>query len=163
MVGASGGVGAFAVQLGKIAGLKVIGIASKRSLEFVRSLGADEAIAYDEGDASAPLPISKGTADALFDCAGGPTLPRACVALRAGARAVSITQRAAPAGLDGVTWNYVFVEPNSTELAKLAAFIDEGRLAVHVSQTLPLRDAAKAHAESESGHTRGKMVLLPEG
>jgi NADPH:quinone reductase-like Zn-dependent oxidoreductase len=163
VLGASGGVGAFAVQLGKIAGLRVVAVASRRNLEFLRSLGADEVAAYDEGDASAPLPIAAGSVDVIFDCVGGPTVPRASGALRAGGRAVSITQRAAPAGFAAESWGYHFVEPNAPQLEKLATLIDEKKLAVHVSETLPLREAAKAHAQSEAGHTRGKIVLLPSG
>lgn len=159
--GASGGVGAFAVQLGKIAGLRVIAVAGTKNLEFLRSLGADEAIAYDDGDPSAPLPIEKGSADALYDCAGGATLARVAPALREGGRAVSITTRAAPEGYAADAWKYVFVEPHAGQLENLAEHIDAGKLAVHVSETLPLTDAAKAHAQIEGGHTRGKIILVP--
>jgi NADPH:quinone reductase-like Zn-dependent oxidoreductase len=163
VLGASGGVGAFAVQLGKIAGLRVVAVASAKNREFLRSLGADEVVAYDEGDAAAPLPIAAGSVDVVYDCVGGPTVPRASAALRQGGRAVSITQRAAPAGFAAEAWHYKFVEPNAPQLETLAEHIDAGRLAVHVSETMPLADVAKAHAQSESGHTRGKIVLLPSG
>lgn len=161
VLGASGGVGAFAVQLAKIAGARVIAVASQRNESFVRALGADEFVAYDQGDVSSPLAIARESVDLLFDCVGAASASRCAGALRASGRAVSITQSSAPEAFGAVPWRYVFVEPNSAQLATLATHIDTGALAVHVSERVPLARARDAHASVESGHTRGKILLVP--
>lgn len=161
VLGASGGVGAFAVQLAKIAGARVIAVASERNEAFVRSLGADEFVAYDRGEATGELAIAPSSVDLLFDCVGASSALRAASALRPDGRAVSITQSAAPEPFSTRPWRYVFVEPNSAQLATLASHIDAGSLHVHVSERLPLARAAEAHALVESGHTRGKVLLVP--
>jgi len=51
------------------------------------------------------------------------------------------------------------VKPNGEELAQIGTLIDEGRVKPIVSKTFPLADVAKAHELSETGHTRGKIVL----
>jgi NADPH2:quinone reductase len=68
---------------------------------------------------------------------------------------VSIADRRA-ARLGGT---YAWVRPNSGELAELAAMAAAGRLKVTVSEVFDLDDAAKAYAELEGGHTRGKIVV----
>ena len=54
---------------------------------------------------------------------------------------------------------YVFVRPDSAQLAELAGLVAEGSLRVEVAQTFDLADAAAAHRKSEEGHVRGKLVL----
>jgi NADPH:quinone reductase-like Zn-dependent oxidoreductase len=51
------------------------------------------------------------------------------------------------------------VEPNSSELAEIAELINQKKIKVIISQTLPLSEALKAHEQVASGHTRGKIVL----
>jgi NADPH:quinone reductase-like Zn-dependent oxidoreductase len=51
------------------------------------------------------------------------------------------------------------VEPNSDELAEISKLIDEKKIKVIISQVLPLSEAAKAHAQADTHHTRGKVVL----
>ena len=121
---------------------------------------------------SIPQPVSvnssitrspAGAFDVVYDCIGGATFAAARPALREGGHVVSIAARESPAwaGL-GERYHYVFVEPSSYQLKELARWFDEGKIAAHVASTFALARAAEAHAESESGHTRGKIVLTIE-
>lgn len=163
ILGASGGTGSTAVQIARILGAEVAGVASAKNHAFVTALGASAVYDY-AGATPAGIPgVPAGSFDVIYDCSGGDTLRAARVALRDGGHAVSITTRVAPGWEDlGDRYHYVFVEPNSSQLADLARWFDEGRLTTHVELTLPLSRAPEAHAESEQLHTRGKIVLTME-
>jgi NADPH:quinone reductase-like Zn-dependent oxidoreductase len=90
--------------------------------------------------------------DVVLDTIGGETQARSRELLKEEGRLVSIAQPPQ----DGL---YVFVRPDSEQLAELAELADEGRLAVHLSEVVPLEEAARAHELSETGHVRGKLVL----
>ncbi|MFO0760232.1 MAG: NADP-dependent oxidoreductase [Byssovorax sp.] len=161
VLGASGGTGSAAVQLARIFGAKVAGVASPKHHEALRELGASAVYDY-AGAGPAGIPgVPAGSFDVIYDCIGGDTLAAARPALREGGHAVSITTRS-PAGWEdiGARYHYVFVEPNASQLAELARWVDEGKLATHVSETFPLERAGAAHAASEALHTRGKIVLV---
>jgi len=162
ILGASGGVGGFAVQIAKAHGARVIAVASAANRDYCAGLGADDFIAYNEGPLTAAFEARKATADVILDCSGGgAALDASRAALKAGGRVASITTSAAPEGFAGVTYHYVFVEPNSAQLATLAALADAGKLEVHLHATLPLSSVVEAFEQSEGGHTRGKVVLIP--
>ena len=164
VLGASGGTGSAAVQLARILGADVAGVASAKNHAFVASLGASAVYDYAGATPEGIPGVPAGAFDVVFDCAGGDTLRAARPALREGGHAVSITTRAAPGWEDvGDRYHYVFVEPNSAQLADLARWFDEGRLTTAVETTFPLARAAEAHAASERMHTRGKIVLTMEG
>lgn len=155
--GGSGGVGAFAVQLSKAMGAKVFATSSKENLEFLKQLGADEAIDYraqkfDE--------IVKD-ADVVLDTVGGETQQRSIGVLKKGGMLVSIVGVSAKKQADeaGVRVAGILVKANGEQLAEIAKLIDDGKVKPFVSVTLPLSEVAKAHEQSESGHTRGKIVL----
>jgi NADPH:quinone reductase-like Zn-dependent oxidoreductase len=162
VTGASGGVGGFAVQLGKAHGSKVIAVASEANREHCLALGADDFIAYDKGSLEEAFAARARTVDVLFDCSGGATVAKSRPVLKAGGRVASITARQPPPGFDdgSVTYAYAFVEPHSAQLEKLAKLVDDGDLKVHLQARMPLGEAAKALELSESGHTRGKVVLV---
>lgn len=63
------------------------------------------------------------------------------------------------AAFRGVRAHFVFVQPNAKQLAELASLIDSGKLKPAVETVLPLAEARQAHAVSQRGHTRGKLVL----
>ncbi len=163
VLGASGGTGSAAVQLARIMGAKVAGVASAKNHDFLRSIGASEAYDYAGASPEGIPSVPAGSFDVIYDCIGGDTLRAARPALREGGHAVSITTRAAPGWEDiGARYHYVFVEPNSAELADLARWFDEGRLTTHVEATFPLARAGEAHAASERLHTRGKIAITME-
>ncbi|MFE3174487.1 NADP-dependent oxidoreductase [Amycolatopsis sp. NPDC059090] len=154
--GAAGGVGTVAVQLAVARGATVIGTASPRNHDFLRSLGA-EPTTYGPG-----LVDRVGSVDAVFDCAGG-ALPDLIKIAGDPARVVTITDAAAPQ--HGVHFSHSAAIPGADPLAVhgLAAAVklaEEGRLKIPVAATFPLSEAAAAHELSESRHARGKIVYV---
>jgi NADPH:quinone reductase-like Zn-dependent oxidoreductase len=160
--GASGGVGSFAVQLARAAGAHVIATGSARNHDHLRELGAAETIDYNEQDVAAAVgEAHPAGVDHVADLVGGDTLEQSAGVIRRGGNAGSILVPEPPAALAerGADYRYVFVRPDGGQLTHLAGLIDEGELRVHVQEALPLADAARAHEQIESGHTRGKLVL----
>lgn len=155
--GGSGGVGAFAVQIAKARGAKVIATASTRNQQFLKELGADVAIDYTAQQFEG---VAKDV-DIILDTVGGETQKRSITVLKKGGILVSIVggpDRAAfeAAGVRGVG---ILVRPDANTLQELSKLIEAGQMKVHVSQTFPLSDAAKAHEQIATKHTRGKIVL----
>jgi NADPH:quinone reductase-like Zn-dependent oxidoreductase len=156
--GGAGGVGHFAVQLAKAKGAKVIATGSETSQAFLKELGADVTIDYR---AQKFEDVAKDV-DVVLDTIGGDTLDRSYGVLRKGGFLVSIVARTDSAKLKerelrGAT---ILVKPDGKELAEISALIEAGKVKPHVSETFPLAEAGKAHAKSETGHVRGKLVLL---
>ncbi|NJP51195.1 NADP-dependent oxidoreductase [Streptomyces sp. SBST2-5] len=150
---AAGGVGSLAVQIGRALGARVIGTASERNHDFLRSLGA-EPVTYGPGLADRVRALAPQGVDAVFDLMGGDTLAGSPALLRPGGRLASISGDVVELG-----GRYVFVRPDPVDLAALVDLADQGRLRVHVSAEFPLADAARAHELVATGHVRGKVVL----
>jgi NADPH:quinone reductase-like Zn-dependent oxidoreductase len=162
VMGASGGVGSYAVQLAKIAGAKVAALASRKNQEYLRGLGADHFLDYESGNFQSVLrQIFKEGADVVFDCVGGETLRAGQDCVRDGGRIVSIVDEPDEEFLKKkqVESCFKFVEPNSSQLDILRGYVEAGKLKVSVASVFSLEEAAKAHEKIESGHTRGKIVL----
>ena len=160
--GGSGGVGSFAVQLARSAGAHVIATASDANHDFLRDLGAADAIDYNERDfADAVRESHPDGVDHVLDLVGGDTLDRSAAVLRPRGRAASVLVPQAPGALaeNDIDFSYVFVRPDAGQLTAIAGLVDEGEVRVQVQEALPLADAARAHEQIESGHTRGKLVL----
>jgi NADPH:quinone reductase-like Zn-dependent oxidoreductase len=154
---AAGGVGSFAVQLAKWKGAYVIGTASNRNQEFVRKLGADETIDYQ----TTRFEDVVHDVDVVFDTIGGDTQKRSWKVLKKGRILVSSVgpPSAEEAAAHGVRHASLFVQPSVTQLTELANLVDSGKLRPIVETVLPLSEARHAHELSQTGHTRGKMVL----
>jgi NADPH:quinone reductase-like Zn-dependent oxidoreductase len=162
ILGASGGVGSCAVQLAAHRGARVIGLAGGRNHDYLRSLGADEAIDYERGDFIQSLgELLLQGADLVLDFHGGDTLERGLLCARPGGRLVSIIEIVDAEDLKkrDVRFSYVFVEPNASQLDDLRELAESGRFRPIVSHVFSLDEAAKAHEQMETGHTRGKIVL----
>jgi NADPH:quinone reductase-like Zn-dependent oxidoreductase len=153
----AGGVGHFAVQIAKAKGAKVIATASRDNHEFLTSLGADQVIDYK----SQKFEELVKDVDVVLDPIGGDTQERSIGVLKKGGYLVSIVQPPNQAKLKeaGVSGSVFLVQPNGEQLAELATLIEAGKIKPHVSDTFPLKDAAKAHEKSQTGRTRGKIVL----
>jgi NADPH:quinone reductase-like Zn-dependent oxidoreductase len=161
ILGASGGVGSFAVQLARIADARVVAVASQRNHDYLKQLGATEAVDYAAGDLRQRLKatLPQG-AEVVFDCVGPEAMPAAYDAVRRGGRVVSILVRESPlAAQKRAQHLYHFVEPNALQLDHLTSLVDAEQVRVQLSGVHPLAEAAKAHEAMESGHTRGKIVL----
>ena len=155
--GAAGGVGSFAVQLAKWKETHVIGTASARNQAFIQELGADESIDYTKTRFDDVV----RDVDVVFDTVAGETQTRSWKVLKKGGILVSIASppSAEDAGKNGVRQAFVFMVPNASQLAEIAKLVDSGKLKPVVETVLPLSDARRAHELSQTGHTRGKIVL----
>ncbi len=159
---AAGGVGHFAVQLGRNAGARVLGTARATNHPFVLGLGAEAAIDYTQEDVrDAVRRHAPDGVDVVLDCVGGPALQASFDVLKTGGRLVSIVERPDPAACEAhrVSGDFVFVEPSGEQLKHLSSLVERGKLKPHISRILPLGEAAAALAESRAGHVRGKLVL----
>jgi NADPH2:quinone reductase len=160
---AAGGVGGFGVQLARGHGAVVWATASSRNKAYVQDLGASQVVDYtQENFGKAILSQYPAGVDVVLDCVGGEVLEKSAEIVKEGGHLISIVDD--PTGLvrDDIHKEFVFVAPNSTQLTELARMVEQGRLKTYLSQVFPfgLEEARKAHELSESGHTRGKMVLV---
>lgn len=154
---AAGGVGTFAGQLAKAKGARVIGTASERNHEFLRSIGADEVIDYRK----VRFEDVVKDVDVVLDAVGGETLERSYAVVKKGGIVVTIAGRPAEekAAASGVRAKWFLVRPDGGQLAEIARMIEAGTVRPVVSEVFPLAEAARAHEQSQAGHTRGKIVL----
>jgi NADPH:quinone reductase-like Zn-dependent oxidoreductase len=157
IAGAAGGVGHLAVQFAKLAGARVIGTGSSRNRDFVLGLGADEYVDYTEQDVSQAV----GGVDVAFDTVGGDTTESLVPTLGEGGILVTIAnappEQAARAR--GASAQLLVMSASGEQLARIAELVAGGEVRVEISEVLPLTDVQRAHELSESGHTRGKIVL----
>jgi len=157
IAGAAGGVGHFAVQFAKHAGARVVGIGSSRNRDFVLGLGADEYIDYTRQHVAE---FVRGV-DVAFDTVGGEVTQSLLPTVTAGGILITIAA-AAPeqaASERGVRAELLMMSPSSEQLARIAQLVAAGEVRVEIAETLPLADVQQAHTLSESGHTRGKIIL----
>ena len=154
---AAGGVGHLAVQLATWKGAQVIGTASAGNQAFLRELGVHHIIDYNETRFEE---VAKNV-DVVLDCVGGEVQERSWGVLKPGGMLVSIRGRpdAEQADAHRVRAQHVSVRGEQAQLRAIADLANEGRLRVHVHETLPLDEVRKAHEMSRTGHTRGKLVL----
>jgi NADPH:quinone reductase-like Zn-dependent oxidoreductase len=157
IAGAAGGVGHLAVQFAKLAGARVIGTGSSRNRDFVLGLGADEYVDYTQQDVAEAV----SGVDVAFDTVGGETTPTLVPTVREGG--ILVTIAAAPpteaAQERGVRAELLVMSPSAEQLARIADLVATGDVHVELAAVIPLREVQRAHELSESGHTRGKIVL----
>ncbi|MBE9189619.1 NADP-dependent oxidoreductase [Gloeocapsopsis crepidinum LEGE 06123] len=154
---AAGGVGSFAVQLAKNKGARVIGTASARNHSFLKELGVDEAIDYNQVHFEDVV----YDVDVVFDTIGDEVQEHSWKVLKSGGILVSIVSppSQSTATQHKVRAAFVAVQPNKAQLAEIAALVDAGILKPIVDTVLPLSETRQAHELSQSGHMRGKIVL----
>jgi NADPH:quinone reductase-like Zn-dependent oxidoreductase len=153
--GAAGGVGSLAVQLGRDRGARVIGTASERNHAFVRELGG-EPVSYGDGLVERVRALAPGGVSAVADFVGG-QLETTLSVLADGGRHVSV----ADPQVEQHGGHWIWVRPDGAKLAELARIADRGALTVEVAQTFPLDRTGEAFDASRTGHTRGKLVVIP--
>ncbi len=154
---AAGGVGNFAVQLAKWKGAWVAGTASGRNQEFLRELGVDQPVNYE----TTRFEEVVHDVDAVLDTLAGETRDRSWQTLKPGGILVSLLGQppVEEATARGVRTAGVLVKPSTAQLTEIAGLVDSGKLKVFIEAVFPLAEAGKAHALSETGHLRGKIVL----
>ncbi|MFC6085486.1 NADP-dependent oxidoreductase [Sphaerisporangium aureirubrum] len=154
---AAGGVGGYAVQLARAWGARVIGTASERNHGYLAGLGA-EPVAYGAGLEERVRALAPGGVDVALDCAGTEEALRVSVSLVRDPGRIGSIAAWAHAAAYGV--RLLGTERSAGQLAELTALHDRGALRIPVWKTFALDDAAKAHHEVETGHARGKVVLV---
>ncbi len=155
--GGSGGVGHFAIQIAKARGAKVIATASATNQDFLKKLGADQAIDYRK----AKFEDVARDVDVVLDTVGEDTLKRSYGVVKKGGMIVSIVDDPDQATLDahGIRGASIRSSPKANVLEELTRLIEAKKITPIVSQVLPLSEVAKAHEQIATHHTRGKIVL----
>jgi NADPH:quinone reductase-like Zn-dependent oxidoreductase len=160
VTGAAGGVGSIAVQVAKTRGAYVIGTASGRRAEYLRSIGVDEMIDYTKGKFEEQIK----NVDVVIDTVGEDTAIRAFKTMKKGGRYISVGARnlgsyceaagvTCPARANAQSMERPFFE----EVGRLAA---AGKLSLYIDKSFPLEQAADAQSYSEQGRTQGKISLV---
>lgn len=157
ILGASGGVGVFAVQFARWKGAHVIGTTSTSNVDFVRSLGAKTVIDYKTTQVENVV----HDVDLVLDTVGGEALARVWPTLKRGGMLVSVAGQPDQTKAEnlGVRATSFWAQVSSELLNTFARLIDEGQIKVFVGPRLPLREARKAQELSQRGHGRGRIVL----
>ena len=164
--GAAGGVGLPAVQLARLRGARVIATASPRNHDLLRELGA-EPVAYGDGLEERVRALAPDGVDAAIDLVGTDEAMGVSLALVADRARIATIANFARGPQEGVKLlgGGPGADPGTdirdAARAELARLAGTGELRVFGASTYPLDDAADAHRQIATGHTTGKLVLLP--
>jgi NADPH:quinone reductase-like Zn-dependent oxidoreductase len=177
----SGGLGSTAIQLAKHLGATVATTARGENAELVRSLGADVVVDYTKEDFAEVL----SGYDVVLDSRGGENLEKSLTILKPGGQAIGVTgppdpgfakQLGAPKFIGvvmgllsrkvhkqarklGVSYSFLFMQANGTQLRELAALYDAGQLRPLIDKTFPFDQTLEALAYVEQGRANGKVVI----
>lgn len=167
IIGASGGVGTFAVQICKTLGAVVTGVCSATNHALVKKLGAAQTIDYKTDD----FKKMDSTYDIIFDTIGRESLSRCRGVLAPGGIYVSTipTPINLAAALTSTVKHavlksskracVVMVKPKQSDLEAITELANRGQLATVVDTVYSLKDAKKAHDLSRSQRAKGKVIL----
>lgn len=155
----AGGVGHLAVQIAIAAKAEVYTTCSEGNLDYLATLGA-HAVNYNFEPVSQRLQ----DVDVLIDLVGGDAALDALKCLSDDARVVTVPTLSAElicekAKLLGFNATGMLVDPNPQQLDTMLYMVSVGLLKTEIQHVYPLTEAAQAHIQLESGHTRGKVLL----
>lgn len=169
IIGASGGVGTFAVQIAKLLGAHVTAVTSTRNLDLVARLGADDVIDYTTTE------VTRGLArfDLIFELAGNRRrrdlarilTPTGTLVACGAPDGQWLAPLAAPAGLaiasrfSRRTYTSFLAKRDTADLQQLADWLGTGALRVVIDEVYPIDRIADAVAHAETGHARGKVIV----
>jgi NADPH:quinone reductase-like Zn-dependent oxidoreductase len=165
ILGGSGGVGQFAVQVAHNVGAYVVTSVSENAQDFVRELGADKTVNYKQEDVWEVLKEMSGNGfDVVVDLIGGDAIQQSLTLLAPGGRVVSIVDQPQAQNLysgwdSNAEIHLVFLTPSAERLTRLGTLADRGLLKSIVERTLTLSEASEAHRLIEAGGRKGKIVL----
>jgi NADPH:quinone reductase-like Zn-dependent oxidoreductase len=164
IVGATGGVGSYAVQLAARRGARVIATARQENEAFVGELGAAETIDHTREDLVGSVLVAHPDGiEAVVDVVSDrEALGRIAGLVKRGGRIASSVYAANSGNLArrGIEATNVGARPDARRLAELARLVDAGELSVRLERAFPLERASEALEASRTGHVRGKLVLL---
>src|SRR3954453_17027567 len=156
--GGAGGVGAVAVQMALARGIRVIASAGEDNQDYLREIGAIPVL-YGEGVADRVRAAAGGTVDEVFDVPGKTPVEELVGLVSEPSRVLTIANFAA--GQSGLQVTGGGGDSRAAEaLAEMADLLAENKVVSKV-QTFPFERAAEAYRISQSGHVRGKLVLVP--
>jgi NADPH:quinone reductase-like Zn-dependent oxidoreductase len=170
IIGASGGVGSFAVQIAIAFGAEVTGVASATKVDMVRSIGADHVIDYTKTD----ITDSEQRYDVILDLGGNRTLKHLRRALARRGTVVIIGGETGGRYIGGFDRGFraMMLSPfvgeklrsllsseNAADLRVLTELVESGKVAPVVDRTYPLSEAPSAVQYMQDGHVRGKVVI----
>lgn len=155
--GGGGGIGTLAIQLAKHLGAFVATTATAADADFLRGLGADEVVDYQNQDFSESIKDYDG----VFDTVGGDTNLKSYRVLKKGGALVSMVQAVDEnlAKEYDVHYTYQFTQVTTERLTAIAELVDDGTLKPIVAKVFTLDDAAEAMEYAKTGHPRGKVVI----
>ena len=155
--GGAGGIGSIAIQLAKNLGAHVATTVSSDDKQFVQDLGANEVIDYK----TQTFEDLVHDYDAVFDTVGGETYTRSFRVLRKGGIIVSMLEQQNLELMEqfGVKAVSQFTQVNRERLFKLAEWVDQNKVNVHIDKTFSLDEVGKALDYLRDIHPRGKIVL----
>ena len=152
-------MGHLAIQIAKAIGAHVTTTVSAGKIDYVRSIGADEAIDYHATDFS----TRTDSFDVVLDFIAGDHALRSLKVIRKGGVVVCIKAPSEEAiryaSDNALQLKRMLVHPDAGEMEKLAALVRAGKLKVHVAATYPLEEAGEAHRFLATGPI-GKVVLV---
>ena len=169
VLGASGGVGSYVVQIARGLGAHVTGVSRGAKADFVRSLGAERVIAYD----SAPAGDRGGPYDAIIDTGGDTPLsrlrsmltPRGTLVIVGGERGDAVTgmgrqlRARIVSPFVGQRLTFIVNRERQSDLDRLRQLVEEGTVAPAVDTVYPLDQAADAVRRLVAGNTKGKLAI----
>jgi len=155
--GGAGGIGSIAIQLAKFLRAYVATTVSPDDMEFVKQLGADDAIDYKSqtfGDLLHDY-------DAVFDTVGGQTYTKSFKVLKRNGIIVSMIEQPNKDLMEqfGVTAIFLFTQVNRERLTQLGQWVAQNNIKVHIDKTFSIDEAAKALDYVKDIHPRGKIAL----
>src|SRR4029077_7997671 len=154
--GGAGAVGLYAVQLAHRLGARVITTVSGRDMDFVKRLGADEAIDYK----ASRFEKEVRDVDIVFDAVGGDTLERSWGVLKPGGRMITIAADSESTADQRVKDAFFIVEPNQRQLVEIARQLDAGHLKAFVKAAVPWDEASPAYSGAlKHKSAYGKIVV----
>lgn len=161
VLGAAGGVGAFAVQLALRLGAEVTATALAKDRAYVQQLGPVQVVTSERG--SHPTDVGTGDYDVVVDTVGGPSLGQGIGLARAGGTFITLQEPPPPEPLEasGVTGVFFVVRPTRAALDQVADLARRGGLRVTVAATFPLAEGRRAFESGTLPNRRpGKTVLV---
>lgn len=162
VMGASGGVGHFAVQVAAAAGAEVIAVARPEHHDLVRSLGAAHTVDYRSPDVSAIIAsLAPGGVDGAVDTVGGDTQLSLSRIVREGGRIASCVHAAQSDEFAqrGQVVEYRFFDATPERMLRLTSLLAQGAIRPHISHQYALSEVAAAHRLIEAGGVPGKVVV----
>jgi NADPH:quinone reductase-like Zn-dependent oxidoreductase len=168
IVGASGGVGQFAVQIAKSFGAEVTGVCSTAKVDMVRSLGADDVVDYTQED----FTQTERRYDLILEMGGNHSVRELRSVLRPGGTLVPVGSEGGNRWVGGRSWIRAMLlspfvrslrplstKPNQADLQFLSELVTAGKIIPIIDRTYPLSDVPEAMTYLIHGKAQGKIAI----